>query len=297
MIRLLANTNIDFLGKSKLAAMLSTFLIAIGLVSLLLKGGPLLGIDFTGGQLAQLQFATPVSIAEIRETMLDAGFNRPTIQQFGSESEILIRLPVEETGQEFSDQLKAALADKDFTIRRLETVGPKIGEELRGKMLMAIFFALGGILIYITIRFDRWYALGAVAALAHDVLITLGIFSILNLEIDLAIVAAFLTIVGYSLNDTIVVFDRIRENAKSQRRTEFLATVNRSMNQTLSRTLITSLTTFMVVMTLYLIGGEVIKYFAFAMIIGVIVGTYSSIFVASPLMTMMENRAHARAGQ
>ncbi len=297
MIRLLANTNIDFLGKSKLAAMLSTFLIATGLVSLLLKGGPLLGIDFTGGHLAQLQFTTPVSISEVREAMLDAGFNRPTIQQFGSESEILIRLPVEETGQEFSDQLKAALADKDFTIRRLETVGPKIGEELRGKMLMAIFFALGGILIYITIRFDRWYALGAVAALAHDVLITLGIFSILNLEIDLAIVAAFLTIVGYSLNDTIVVFDRIRENAKSQRRTEFLATVNRSMNQTLSRTLITSLTTFMVVMTLYLIGGEVIKYFAFALIIGVIVGTYSSIFVASPLMTMMENRAHARAGQ
>ncbi len=297
MIRLLANTNIDFLGKSKPAALLSTFLIAMGLVSLLLKGGPLLGIDFTGGHLAQLQFAAPVSLSEIREAMLEAGFNRPTIQQFGSESEILIRLPVEETGQEFSDQLKAALSETDFTIRRLETVGPKIGEELRGKMLWAIFFAMLSILIYITIRFDRWYALGAVAALVHDVLITLGIFSLLNLEIDLAIVAAFLTIVGYSLNDTIVVFDRIRENAKSQRRTEFLATVNKSMNQTLSRTLITSLTTLMVVTTLYLIGGEVIKYFAFALIIGVIVGTYSSIFVASPLMTMLENRAHARAGQ
>jgi len=296
-MRLLANTNIDFLGKSKPAAMLSAFLIAMGLVSLLLKGGPLLGIDFTGGHLAQLQFATPVSIAEIRETMLDAGFNQPTIQQFGSENEILVRLPVEETGQEFSDQLKAALVDKEFTIRRLETVGPKIGEELRGKMLLAIFFALGGILLYITFRFDRWYALGAVTALAHDVLITLGIFSILNLQIDLAIVAAFLTIVGYSLNDTIVVFDRIRENAKSQRRVEFLATVNKSMNQTLGRTIITSLTTLMVVTTLYLIGGEVIKYFAFALIVGVIVGTYSSIFVASPLMTLLENRAQARAGK
>jgi preprotein translocase subunit SecF len=185
----------------------------------------------------------------------------------------------------------------DFEIRRLETVGSKIGGELRGKALKSVLFALLGILIYISLRFDRYYALGAVAALAHDVLITLGIFSILNLELDLAIIAAFMTIVGYSLNDTIVVFDRIRENVKIHRKEDFFITVNKSVNQTLNRTIITSLTTFVVVLVLYLIGGEVIKYFAFALIIGVIVGTYSSIYVASPLMAFMEVRAQTRGGK
>ncbi|MCH8838024.1 MAG: protein translocase subunit SecF [Candidatus Marinimicrobia bacterium] len=295
-MRLLAHTNIDFLGKRKMATVISFSLIVMGLVSLVLKGGPLLGIDFTGGTLAQLQFAVPTNVAEIRLVLLENGFSRPTIQRFGSDNEMLIRMPAEETVQ-FSDRLKSALTDYKFTIRRLETVGPKIGEELKGKALWSVFYALLGILLYITIRFDRYYALGAVAALAHDVLITLGIFSLLNLEIDLAILAAFLTIVGYSLNDTIVVFDRIRENAKTQRRAEFYATVNRSVNQTLGRTVITSLTTLMVVTTLFLIGGEVIKYFAFAMIVGVIVGTYSSIYVASPLMAALESRAQERSGK
>ncbi|MCH7528771.1 MAG: protein translocase subunit SecF [Candidatus Marinimicrobia bacterium] len=295
-MRLLAHTNIDFLGKRKMATVISFSLIVMGLGSLVLKGGPLLGIDFTGGTLAQLQFAVPTNVAEIRLVLLENGFSRPTIQRFGSDNEMLIRMPAEETVQ-FSDRLKSALTDYKFTIRRLETVGPKIGEELKGKALWSVFYALLGILLYITIRFDRYYALGAVAALAHDVLITLGIFSLLNLEIDLAILAAFLTIVGYSLNDTIVVFDRIRENAKTQRRAEFYATVNRSVNQTLGRTVITSLTTLMVVTTLFLIGGEVIKYFAFAMIVGVIVGTYSSIYVASPLMAALESRAQERSGK
>ena len=295
-MRLLAHTNIDFLGKRKIAGIMSFAMILMGVVSLVLKGGPLLGIDFTGGTLAQLQFAVPTNVAEIRLVLLESGFSRPTIQRFGSDNEMLIRMPAEETVQ-FSDRLKSALTDYEFTIRRLETVGPKIGEELKGKALWSVFYALLGILLYITIRFDRYYALGAVAALAHDVLITLGIFSLLNLEIDLAILAAFLTIVGYSLNDTIVVFDRIRENAKTQRRAEFYATVNRSLNQTLGRTVITSLTTLMVVTTLFLIGGEVIKYFAFAMIVGVIVGTYSSIYVASPLMAALESRAQERSGK
>ena len=295
-MRLLAHTNIDFLGKRKMATVISFSLIVMGLGSLVLKGGPLLGIDFTGGTLAQLQFTVPTNVAEIRLVLLENGFSRPTIQRFGSDNEMLIRMPAEETVQ-FSDRLKSALTDYNFTIRRLETVGPKIGEELKGKALWSVFYALLGILLYITIRFDRYYALGAVAALAHDVLITLGIFSLLNLEIDLAILAAFLTIVGYSLNDTIVVFDRIRENAKTQRRAEFYATVNRSVNQTLGRTVITSLTTLMVVTTLYLFGGEVIKYFAFAMIVGVIVGTYSSIYVASPLMAALESRAQERSGK
>ncbi len=296
-MRLLTNVNIDFLGKRKIAAAISGVVIVAGLFSLLVKGGPALAIDFTGGTLAQLQFSTPTEVSDVRDRLLDYGFSRPTIQQFGEENEILVRVPVEETGEALRQQLQDALAGMDFEIRRLETVGSKIGGELRGKALQSVLFALLGILIYISLRFDRYYALGAVAALAHDVLITLGVFSILNLELDLTIVAAFLTIVGYSLNDTIVVFDRIRENVKIYRKEDFFITVNKSVNQTLNRTIITSLTTFVVVLVLYLIGGEVIKYFAFALIIGVLVGTYSSIYVASPLMATLEVKAKARAGK
>ena len=294
-MRLLKNVNIDFLGKRRTAAMLSGGAILIGLLSLLANGGPRLGIDFTGGTLAQIQFAAPIELSELRERLLDQGFNRPAIQRFGTGNEILIRVPAEEGGTNTSPRLRAAFAGLDFEIRRMDSVGPKIGGELKWAALKAIFFALLGILIYISLRFDRYYALGAVVALAHDVLITLGIFSLLNLELDLAIVAAFLTIVGYSLNDTIVVFDRIRENVHNDRKADFFTTVNRSINQTLSRTIITSLTTFTVVLTLYLVGGEVIKYFALALIIGIIVGTYSSIYVASPLMAALEVRAQARA--
>ena len=296
-MRLLTNVNIDFLGKRKIAAAISGVVITAGLFSLLVKGGPALSIDFTGGTLAQLQFSNPTDVGDVRDRLLDYGFSRPTIQQFGEENEILVRVPVEETSEAFRQRLQEALAGTDFEIRRLESVGPKIGGELRGKALQSVLFALLGILIYISLRFDRYYALGAVAALVHDVLITLGVFSILNLEVDLAIIAAFLTIVGYSLNDTIVVFDRIRENVKIYRKEDFFTTVNKSVNQTLNRTIITSLTTFVVVFILYLIGGEVIKYFAFALIIGVLVGTYSSIYVASPLMATLEVKAKARAGK
>ncbi|MFC1583547.1 protein translocase subunit SecF [Candidatus Neomarinimicrobiota bacterium] len=296
-MRLLTNVNLDFLGKRKIAAIASGVVILAGLFSLVVKGGPALSIDFTGGTLAQLKFTSAVDVGTVREYLQDYGFSRPTIQQFGAEDEILIRVPVEETSEEFTRRLRDALPGLEFEIRRLETVGPKIGGELRGKAIQSVLFALLGILIYISLRFDRYYALGAVAALAHDVLITLGVFSLLNLELDLAIVAAFMTIVGYSLNDTIVVFDRIRENVKIFRKIDFFTTVNSSINQTLSRTIITSFTTFMVVLVLYLIGGEMIKYFAFALIIGVLVGTYSSIYVASPLMAALEVRAQARAAK
>ncbi|MFC1619388.1 protein translocase subunit SecF [Candidatus Neomarinimicrobiota bacterium] len=296
-MRLLTNVNLDFLGKRKIAAIASGAVILAGLFSLVVKGGPALSIDFTGGTLAQLKFTSAVDVGTVREYLQDYGFSRPTIQQFGAEDEILIRVPVEETSEEFTRRLRDALPGLEFEIRRLETVGPKIGGELRGKAIQSVLFALLGILIYISLRFDRYYALGAVAALAHDVLITLGVFSLLNLELDLAIVAAFMTIVGYSLNDTIVVFDRIRENVKIFRKTDFFTTVNSSINETLSRTIITSFTTFMVVLILYLIGGEMIKYFAFALIVGVLVGTYSSIYVASPLMAALEVRAQARAAK
>ncbi len=293
-MRLLKNVNFDFLGKRRFAALLSGGVILVGLLSLLAKGGPMLSIDFTGGTLAQIQFTTPIEVSDLRDRLLEQGFNRPAIQRFGAENEILIRVPVEEGGENMSQRLQAAFTGMTFEVRRMESVGPKIGGELKWAALQSIFFALLGILIYISLRFDRYYALGAVAALAHDVLITLGIFSLLNLELDLAIIAAFLTIVGYSLNDTIVVFDRIRENVRGDRKADFFTTVNRSVNETLSRTIITSLTTLTVVLTLYLIGGEVIKYFAFALIIGIIVGTYSSIYVASPLMATLEVKAQAK---
>ena len=295
-MRLLHNTSFDFMGKRKIAAMFSGALLAVGLLSLIVNGGPMLAIDFTGGTLAQLRFASSVEIGDLREELLYAGFSNPSIQRFGDEHEILLRVPADEAGAEFAERLQEVFAGRSFEIRRLEQIGPKIGGEMAGKALAAVFYALLGILLYITFRFDRYYALGAVAALAHDVIITLGIFSLLRLEIDLAIVAAFLTIVGYSLNDTIVVFDRIRENARADRRVDFTAMVNHSINQTLGRTIITSVTTFVVVLVLYLIGGEVIRYFAFALMVGVVVGTYSSIYIASPIMAILEARAQTHAG-
>ncbi len=296
-MRLLQNTHFDFLGKRRLAGFISAAVIVLGIGSLVAKGGPALGIDFTGGTLAQLRFAEPVEIGDLRSRLMEAGFEALTIQQFGSPADILLRAPTEDDPNiDFGDRLRGALAGESFEILRLELVGPKIGGELRSKALQAVFYALLFILFYITVRFDRYYALGAVAALAHDVLITLGIFSLLNLEIDLAIIAAFLTIVGYSLNDTIVVFDRIRENLRLDRKADLFLTVNRSLNQTLSRTIITSVTTFVVVLILYLFGGEVIRYFAFALIIGVVVGTYSSLYVAGPIMATLEARAQRRAG-
>lgn len=293
-MQFLSNPNFDFIGKRKIASYLSIGLIVIGLVSLILKAGPALGIDFTGGTLVQLKFDEPVDISAARASLLEQGFTKPMIQSFGGEDEILIRVPIEEAGEDFAERIAAAFVGKSIEFRRTESVGPKIGGELKGQSVEAVFAAMFGILLYITIRFDRYYAVGAVAALFHDVLITLGIFSLLNLELDLAIIAAFLTIVGYSLNDTIVVFDRIRENVKGRSKSDLYEIVNRSINETLNRTIITSLTTFVVVLMLFLQGGEVIKYFAFALMVGVVVGTYSSIFVASPIMAFLESRAQAK---
>ncbi len=293
-MQLLSNPNVDFIGKRKFASYLSIGLIVIGLLSLIVKAGPALGIDFTGGTMVQLKFDEPVDISAARESLLEQGFTKPTIQAFGGEDEILIRVSTEEAGEDFAERIAAAFVGKTIDIRRTESVGPKIGAELKGKSLEAVLAAMFGILLYITIRFDRYYAVGAVAALVHDVLITLGIFSLLNLELDLAIIAAFLTIVGYSLNDTIVVFDRIRENVKGKSKSDLYGIVNTSINETLNRTIITSMTTFVVVLMLFLQGGEVIKYFAFALIVGVVVGTYSSIFVASPIMAFLESRAQAK---
>jgi preprotein translocase subunit SecF len=259
-------------------------------------GGPNYGIDFAGGTVIQVRFSQPVSPGEIRESLKDAALGG-TIQRFGAEGvgEYLIRMQtsssdVEGLSAQINDALAKRFGEDTFEIRRTEMVGPKVGKDLRKKGLQAIIFALIGILIYISIRFKLRFAIGAVAALAHDVMITVGVFSLANKEFSLPVLAALLTIVGYSLNDTIVVYDRIRENTGRMRREHFEKTVNISINETLSRTILTSCTTLIVVIVLFLMGGGVIHDFTFALLIGIVVGTYSSVFVASPLVVLWEKR-------
>jgi preprotein translocase subunit SecF len=292
-MRLFNKTNIDFVGKSNIAKFLSMALIIAGLASLSLKGGPELSIDFTGGTIAQLQFDSAVDIGELRAKLAENGFESSEIITFGSPNEVLIKTQFSGANSELESNLRTAIKS-EFQVRRVESVGPKIGKELQSDALSAILLSLLLILIYISFRFDRFYAYGAVVALIHDVLITMGVFSLLSIEIDLTIVAAFLTIVGYSLNDTIVVFDRIRENVIKHARESLDTIVNISLNSTLGRTIVTSLTTFVVVLSLFLFGGEVIKNFAFALIVGIFVGTYSSIYVASPVMMYFEKKVAAK---
>ena len=292
-MRLFNNTNIDFVEKSAIAKFLSIALIMVGLASLAMKGGPALSIDFTGGTIAQLQFDKAVDVSELRIKLAENGFESSEIITFGSPNEVLIKTQFSGANSELESSLRTAIKS-EFQVRRVESVGPKIGKELQSDALSAILLSLLLILIYISFRFDRFYAYGSVVALIHDVLITIGIFSLLSIEIDLTIVAAFLTIVGYSLNDTIVVFDRIRENVIKHARESLDTIVNISLNSTLGRTVVTSFTTFVVVLSLFLFGGEVIKNFAFALIVGVFVGTYSSIYVASPVMMYFEKKAIAK---
>ena len=289
-MRLLSKTNINFISKQKFCALLSIALIISGIASLIMKGGPLLSIDFTGGTVAQVKFDKDVELTSLRSTLSEYGFKGAEIVEFGSPDEVLIKTQLSGSSSEISEKLTTALGET-FTLRRVESVGPKIGKELQTDALKAIGLALLLILIYIAFRFDRYYALGSVMALIHDVLITLGVFSLLGYEINLSIVAAFLTIVGYSLNDTIVVFDRIRENIPKYMKKTIDDVVNISLNETLNRTVITSLTTMMVVVILFVWGGKVINLFAFALIIGVFIGTYSSLFVASPVMAYFEKRS------
>lgn len=297
-MRLLKDTNIDFIGKRKIGMIISLAFIIVGLVSLIYHGGPRLGIDFLGGTLVQMKFDEPVASVEVRSAVSAAGYEGAVIQQFGDDREVLIRILEAEGSREdskiISDALGNYFSGNAYEIRKVEKVGPKIGKELRGNAVLAIFVALIGIVIYITFRFEFKFAIGALIALAHDVIITLGIFSILDIEINLAVIAAFLTIVGYSLNDTIVIYDRIRENVKSMRHDSYETIVNTSINNSLARTVVTSFTTFMVVFILYTMGGEVISGFSLAMMIGVVIGTYSSIFIASPVLIEWHARDAAK---
>ncbi|MBW1725684.1 MAG: protein translocase subunit SecF [Deltaproteobacteria bacterium] len=328
--------NINFVGKRKIAFMLSLAMILISIASLVVHKGPKYGIDFAGGTLVQVKFDAPVKLADIKSGLATVNLDKSSVQGFGehSENEYLIRTDGSVlTDQGFSLEVQKALASstgQGVTIRRVEMVGPQVGSDLREKALFAMFYALLFIAIYISGRFElKWilsgvmagalmgavyllsifnvsvpflitaalivtlllfwflelkYAMGAIVALIHDVTITVGIFSLFGKEFTLPIIAALLTIIGYSLNDTIIVFDRIRENLRKHHKDPLEIIINKSVNETLSRTILTSMTTLAVVITLFVMGGGIIHDFAFAMMIGVIIGTYSSIYVASPIL-------------
>jgi preprotein translocase subunit SecF len=275
----------DFMGFRKPAMLMSATLILVSILSLaILKLN--VGIDFTGGSVIEVGYQQSVELQPIRNALATSGFGDAIVQHFGSAKEVLIRLvpKVDQDKAALSSQILAVLneaSDSRIDVRRVDFVGPQVGEELTEDGGLAVLYALIAILIYVSLRFEFRFSLGAVAALIHDVVITLGIFSLLQLDFDLSVLAAILAVIGYSLNDTIVVFDRVRENFRKIRKKTAQEITNISINQTISRTLKTSLTTLLVLFSLYFLGGEVIHSFALALIIGVIVGTYSSIYVAT----------------
>ena len=290
------DTQIDFVSMRRIALIFSLVLIIVGMGSLLVKGGPNYGIDFAGGTLVQVRFTAPTNAADIKKALEDLSVGSLVVQKFGEESnEFLIRMEkssdeLQGLSREVQGHLVKVYGADKVEVRRTEMVGPQVGKDLRNKGLKALFYAMLGILIYISWRFEFRFAIGAVVALLHDVLITLGAFSLFGKEIDLPIIAAFLAIIGYSLNDTIIVYDRIRENMGRYNKENFGFIVNHSINETLSRTILTSGTTLLVVLALFVLGGGVIHNFAFAMLVGVLIGTYSSIFVASPILIFWQER-------
>jgi preprotein translocase subunit SecF len=248
------------------------------------------GLDFTGGTLVELSYPNSANISEIRETLVNGGFVGAQVANFGSSKEVLIKLPgtvSDSLGSEIVTLLSSVSLDQDVDLRRIEYVGPQIGSELRDDGGTAMLIALAFMMLYIAFRFQSMFAGAAVIALVHDVIIVVGIFSLIEIEFDLTVLAALLAVIGYSLNDTIVVSDRIRENIRSMESDSTEEIINTSLNQTLGRTLITSLTTLLVLFSLYLLGGELIKNFALALIFGVIIGTYSSIYIAANALVMM----------
>ncbi len=338
-----SDINIDFLGKQKIGFAFSLILIIVCIGSLIMHKGPNYGIDFVGGTLVQVKFSQTVSVSDIRNGLADLGLKDTSVQNFGQpqDNEYLIRTTSSDTmGNNLADRISKGVEKATGiapSIRRVEMVGPQVGEDLKKSALLAIFYSLLFITIYISGRFElKWmlsgvtagalmtavyflsifnvsmpfligaalvvtlaifwtlklkYAMGAIVALVHDVFITVGIFSLLNLDFSLPIIAALLTIIGYSLNDTIIVFDRIRENVKGVESKQALPGVfNKSINETLSRTILTSTTTLIVLLALFFLGGEIIHNFAFAMIIGVLIGTYSSVFIASPVVLAAHNK-------
>lgn len=308
-------THIDFLGLRRLAFIASGVMLAVGVIALALRGLAF-GIDFTGGTLVELRYADSVQVESIRDSLARNGLEDATVQYFGTSRDIMVRMPVDteassaQLSNRITETLRASIpetladgvsgdvqqcisadnaAPRDCQVQmlRVEFVGPQVGEELTERGGQAILWALVGILAYVTLRFQWRFAIASVIALVHDVLFTVGFFSLFQLEFSLPVLAAFLAVIGYSLNDTIVVFDRIRENFRKMRKGNRVAIMNEAINQTLSRTILTSSTTLVVVLALLLVGGEVIRGFATALFVGILVGTYSSIFVASPAVLLL----------
>jgi len=299
-------TQIDFVGYRIWAIGFSWLLIVIGVISLVAHGGPNYGIDFSGGTLMQVRFAKKPAIGDIRSALASLGLGDVTIQDFGTSptaggAEFLIRLPMSES--ESKDQSKdiTSALDQKFgkdavVIERVEMVGPRVGKDLRTRAILAVAFATVMMGAYLWFRFEFRFGLGAAIALIHDVLITLGALSLLNYEIDLTIVAALLTVVGFSVNDTVIVSDRIRENMRKNRRDPLAKIVNESINETLSRTILTTGTAILVILALFILGGNVIHGFAYTLLVGFCIGTYSSIYVASPIVLYFEPVRGRRRG-
>ena len=288
---------IDFLAWRKIAIIFSSIFLVLSIGSLLVKELNY-GLDFTGGTLVELSYPEEANITNIRETLVDGGFNGAQVANFGSSREVLIKLPgtvSDSLGSEIVSLLSADNSDQAIDLRRIEYVGPQIGSELRDDGGTAMLIALAFMMLYIAFRFQSMFAGAAVVALVHDVIIVVGIFSLIQIEFDLTVLAALLAVIGYSLNDTIVVSDRIRENLRSAELDSTEEIINLSLNQTLGRTLITSLTTLLVLFSLYFLGGELIKNFALALIFGVVIGTYSSIYIAANALVIMGlNKDHLR---
>jgi preprotein translocase subunit SecF len=276
----------NFMGQRKIAAIFSAVMIMTAIISLGMNGLNY-GIDFTGGTLVEVGYKDAVELDDVRAAIQETLFDDAVIQYFGSASDVLIRISPREglNSAAISNEIlnKLREAGQSVDMRRVEFVGPQVGDELTEDGGLAMIYALFGILIYVALRFQMRFSVAAIAALVHDVIITIGFFSVLQLNFDLSVLAAILAVIGYSLNDTIVVFDRIRENFRKIRNKTPIEVVNTSLNQTLNRTIITSLTTLLVLIALFLFGGEIIHSFAAALIIGVLIGTYSSIYVASPV--------------
>ncbi|MCD6133132.1 MAG: protein translocase subunit SecF [Deltaproteobacteria bacterium] len=281
--------NIDFVKKMKVAAAISCIIIVIGIISLIAHGGPRWGIEFKGGTSIQVLFKKPVSTASLRANLEKAGFPRAKIQKIGRGNEFVIYST--RSSSNVKDEIKEALKSSygsDFEIRKVDMIGPKISKDLKKKGITAMVIAVFAILVYVGLRFQFRFATGAVFALIHDVLITITFLSLFNFEFTLDIIAALLMIIGYSLNDTIVVFDRIRERVRMAKKISRELAINRGINEVLSRTVLTSLTTLFVVLCLFFLGGGAIHGFAFALLVGIISGTYSSIFIASPVLLMFK---------
>jgi preprotein translocase subunit SecF len=277
----------DFMSKRNIFISISLLLIALSLFSIFTKGFNW-GIDFAGGVEVQVKFQKPVELSKVRK-LISKEFNDATITTFGSDKEILIRLNVKNASTNVQNDIGNIIKNLlkpigNVEIRRVDIVGAKVGSELRDKGIKALIFAIIGILIYVSFRFEWRFALASVLALFHDTIISLGAVSAFRVEVNLDVLAAILTIMGYSLNDTIVVFDRIREQVQKSNVRDLASLINEAISNTLSRTVLTSMTTFFVVLTLFLFGGEIIKPFSFTLLVGIIVGTYSSIFIASPLL-------------